>query len=310
MNMARMNKTQLMNKVIEVTSNLKKGALSKEVTEELTYMIDLHTNHPKEVQPSDVRALIDNLAKEGITITSASSTPATKEETPKKVAPKKKTPAKKSTPAPAPADNTDANVDAVLEVEPKEEVKAPKKKAPTKKAKAEETPKPKAKPKAKVVKEKIERDYSNLEDAKGTMDINTFNAIANNKVVKFKEYIFPQAYECELGLLERRDDLKTLNDVNEEMQKGTDLIIMTYWTDQHLVECGYDPYEINKKLPKSFKDDFDICQIVFSSEKVLYAISLETEVMSTFPAKSFKHKKGTNYRVSNGMEYEVYQLRS
>lgn len=307
--MARMNKTQLMNKVIEVTSNLKKGALSKEVTEELTYMIDLHTNHPKEVQPSDVRALIDNLAKEGVSVLPAT----TKKTTPAK----KSKPTKKSTPAPAPADNTNANVDAVLEVEPKEEVKAPKKKAPTKKAKAEETPKPKAKetkpkakPKAKVVKEKIERDYSNLEDAKGTMDINTFNAIANNKVVKFKEYIFPQAYECELGLLERRDDLKTLNDVNEEMQKGTDLIIMTYWTDQHLVECGYDPYEINKKLPKSFKDDFDICQIVFSSEKVLYAISLETEVMSTFPAKSFKHKKGTNYRVSNGMEYEVYQLRS
>lgn len=306
MNMARMNKTQLMNKVIEVTSNLKKGALSKEVTEELTYMIDLHTNHPKEVQPSDVKALIENLAKEGITITASSTS---KKETTKKETTKKAKPTKKSTPAPA--DNKNVEVEASPEVKV-EEKKAPKKKAPAKKVKAdepkaEEKPKPKAKPKAKAVKE---TDKADLDDAKGTMDLGTFNAIANNKLVKFKEYIFPQAYECELGLLERRDNLKTLKDINEEIEKGADLVIMTYWTDQHLASCDYDPYEINKTLPKSFKDDFDICQVVFSSEKVLYAISLETEVMSTFPAKSFKHKKGTNYRVSSGMEFEVYELRS
>lgn len=304
MNMARMNKTQLMNKVIEVTSNLKKGALSKEVSEELAYMVDLHTNHPKEVQPSDVKALIENLAKEGITITASS--------TPKKETTKKAKPTKKSTPAPA--DNKNVEVEASPEVKV-EEKKAPKKKAPAKKVKAdepkaEEKPKPKAKAKAKAKASAVKQEELTTEDGKGVLNMESFSKLANNKLVKFKEYIFPQAYECDLGLLERRDNLKTLKAINEEIEKGTDLVIMTYWTDQHLASCDYDPYEINTVLPKSFKDDFDICQIVFSSEKVLYAISLETEVMSTFPANSFKHKKGTNYRVSSGMEFEVYELRS
>ena len=92
------------------------------------------------------------------------------------------------------------------------------------------------------------------------------------------------------------------------MEKGTDLVVLCYWTDQHLVECNYDPYKINKKLPKSFKGDFDICQIVFSSDKVMYGVSLETEVISTFPANSFKHKKGTNYRIVSGMEFELYEV--
>ena len=80
--MARMNKSQLMNKIIEVT-NATTVALSKDVTEELAYMVNLHQDHPKEVQPSDVKALIENLAKEGVYVTGNPSKPAPSTETKK-----------------------------------------------------------------------------------------------------------------------------------------------------------------------------------------------------------------------------------
>ena len=147
-----------------------------------------------------------------------------------------------------------------------------------------------------------------MPDGVAVLDKESFDKLADNKVLKFKDYIFPQAFESDLGLLERRDNIKSIQEANELMEKGTDLVVLCYWTDQHIVECNYDPYKINKTLPKSFKGDFDVCQIIFSSDKVMYGVSLETEVISTFPANSFKHKKGTNYRIVNGMEFELYEV--
>lgn len=290
--MARMNKSQLMNKIIEVT-NATTVALSKDVTEELAYMVNLHQDHPKEVQPSDVKALIENLAKEGVYVTGNPSKPATPTTpTPagaKKSKPKKSTPAKKE-------DETVAEV----KEKPKKPLKT--KKDSSKPATSTETKKAPAKKGVTVA------TTEEMPDGVAVMDKESFNKLADNKVLKFKDYIFPQAFESDLGLLERRDNIKSIQEANELMEKGTDLVVLCYWTDQHIVECNYDPYKINKKLPKSFKGDFDVCQIIFSSDKVMYGVSLETEVISTFPANSFKHKKGTNYRIVNGMEFELYEV--
>lgn len=290
--MARMNKSQLMNKIIEVT-NATTVALSKDVTEELAYMVNLHQDHPKEVQPSDVKALIENLAKEGVYVTGNPSKPATPTTpTPagaKKSKPKKSTPAKKE----------DETVAEVKET-PKKPLKT--KKDSSKPATSTETKKAPAKKGVTVA------TTEEMPDGVAVMDKESFDKLADNKVLKFKDYIFPQAFESDLGLLERRDNIKSIQEANELMEKGTDLVVLCYWTDQHIVECNYDPYKINKKLPKSFKGDFDVCQIIFSSDKVMYGVSLETEVISTFPANSFKHKKGTNYRIVNGMEFELYEV--
>lgn len=290
--MARMNKSQLMNKIIEVT-NATTVALSKDVTEELAYMVNLHQDHPKEVQPSDVKALIENLAKEGVYVTGNPSKPATPTTpTPagaKKSKPKKSTPAKKE-------DETVAEV----KEKPKKPLKT--KKDSSKPATSTETKKAPAKKGVTVA------TTEEMPDGVAVLDKEAFDKLADNKVLKFKDYIFPQAFESDLGLLERRDNIKSIQEANELMEKGTDLVVLCYWTDQHIVECNYDPYKINKKLPKSFKGDFDVCQIIFSSDKVMYGVSLETEVISTFPANSFKHKKGTNYRIVNGMEFELYEV--
>lgn len=296
--MARMNKSQLMNKIIEVT-NATTVALSKDVTEELAYMVNLHQDHPKEVQPSDVKALIENLAKEGVYVTGNPSTETKKSTTKapttpapagaKKSKPKKSTPAKKE-------DETVAEV----KEKPKKSLKT--KKDSSKPATSTDTKKAPAKKGVTVA------TTEEMPDGVAVLDKEAFDKLADNKVLKFKDYIFPQAFESDLGLLERRDNIKSIQEANELMEKGTDLVVLCYWTDQHIVECNYDPYKINKKLPKSFKGDFDVCQIIFSSDKVMYGVSLETEVISTFPANSFKHKKGTNYRIVNGMEFELYEV--
>lgn len=293
-----MSKSQLMNKIIEVT-NATTVALSKDVTEELAYMVNLHQDHPKEVQPSDVKALIENLAKEGVYVTGNPST-ETKKSTTK--APATPTPAgaKKSKPKKStPAKKEDETVAEVKE-KPKKSLKT--KKDSSKPATSTETKKAPAKKGVTVA------TTEEMPDGVAVMDKESFDKLADNKVLKFKDYIFPQAFESDLGLLERRDNIKSIQEANELMEKGTDLVVLCYWTDQHIVECNYDPYKINKKLPKSFKGDFDVCQIVFSSDKVMYGVSLETEVISTFPANSFKHKKGTNYRIVNGMEFELYEV--
>lgn len=293
-----MSKSQLMNKIIEVT-NATTVALSKDVTEELAYMVNLHQDHPKEVQPSDVKALIENLAKEGVYVTGNPST-ETKKSTTK--APATPTPAgaKKSKPKKStPAKKEDETVAEVKE-KPKKSLKT--KKDSSKPATSTETKKAPAKKGVTVA------TTEEMPDGVAVMDKESFDKLADNKVLKFKDYIFPQAFESDLGLLERRDNIKSIQEANELMEKGTDLVVLCYWTDQHIVECNYDPYKINKKLPKSFKGDFDVCQIIFSSDKVMYGVSLETEVISTFPANSFKHKKGTNYRIVNGMEFELYEV--
>lgn len=295
--MARLNKTQLMNKIIEVT-NATTVALSKEVTEELAYMVNLHQDHPKEVQPSDVKALIDNLAKEGVYITEKSSTPAPTSTTAPAKKPAKKSVAKKTTPAPA-----GEKSEPVKKESPKKPLKAKKDSTPAP-APASEKKAPK-----KAKKDITVATTEDMQDGVAVMDKESYDALANNQIIKFKDYIFPQAFESELGLLERRGDIKTIKEANELMEQGVDLVVLCYWTEQHIVECNYDVYGVNKTLPKSFKGDFDVCQIVFSSDKVMYGISLETEVMSTFPANTFKHKKGTNYRVVNGMEYELYEVK-
>lgn len=310
--MARMNKSQLMNKIIEVT-NATTVALSKDVTEELAYMVNLHQDHPKEVQPSDVKALIENLAKEGVYVTGNPSKPAPSTETKKSTtkAPATPTPAgaKKSKPKKStPAKKEDETVAEVKET-PKKPLKT--KKDSSKPATSTETKKAPAKkdaPKKATNKGVTVATTEEMPDGVAVLDKESFDKLADNKVLKFKDYIFPQAFESDLGLLERRDNIKSIQEANELMEKGTDLVVLCYWTDQHIVECNYDPYKINKKLPKSFKGDFDVCQIIFSSDKVMYGVSLETEVISTFPANSFKHKKGTNYRIVNGMEFELYEV--
>lgn len=109
-----------------------------------------------------------------------------------------------------------------------------------------------------------------------------------------------ETYECARKVTSMKDVRNLLNE-----GKGDDLIFAFYWTKRHLKQFEY--FDGIIKQPTEFKDDLDLCGIVYVSDSdvVMYVVSMYTEAVYTvYPFEIPEEKEGL--RFSAGLEYQIY----
>lgn len=142
----------------------------------------------------------------------------------------------------------------------------------------------------------------------------------NNKFGKLPTAImFPKEIEVQdLGKLRiAPDDFKSMEDIAKAFESGKRIFFVTYWNAAQIQQFQYQAAYSCLSV-KSFKDDLDILEPVFYGDrtKKMWCNSLYTEGMFTFYDDEVKHIVNKNpysgedfrVRVSNGMEFEIYEL--
>lgn len=152
-------------------------------------------------------------------------------------------------------------------------------------------------------------------EASTKKNTNKNGATPKNKPVENKkeESLFPKVLEIKsVGKLKLRSDLKNIEEISDAINNNEDLslVFATYWNKKDLKKFNYDSLGILNKeeYPLEFEKDFDIMQPVYVSEsgKVIYAVSVFTDIMNSFLSGDFEQLDGQ--RFSNGVEFQVYEV--
>lgn len=149
----------------------------------------------------------------------------------------------------------------------------------------EEKPEPKAEPKK--AKKKSTKD-SDTEPAKDVQ-------LATSSV--FPEVIKEYDEEYRLARM-----IRTLTDLEEATENGAEMMIACLWTKRHLRQFRYFNGWLGQ--PRAFKNDLDLCQLIWCTSKVAYAVSNDTEAIYNFFPEDIIEEDGIRY--CNGMEYQIY----
>lgn len=131
--------------------------------------------------------------------------------------------------------------------------------------------------------------------------------------------MFPEKLDVkDLGTLVRANaKYKNSEEIAKALENGTQFYFATYWTARHIAQFNYG-FANMVPAPKSFPNDLDILEPVYYCENVkrIWAASLYTEAMFNFNSEDITPIEDTNpysgekfaVRVSNGMEFELYEL--
>lgn len=198
------------------------------------------------------------------------------------------------------------------EGENKKQDNKPVKKPKTKKPEVTPTENEVKKPVKKPVAKKASPE-SKKEDKKP--EVKTVKQLGSLPVAK----IFPAEVEVQnLGKLKViPDTYNTMDDIAKALEDGKRFYFLTYWTARHIKE--YDYAVVNRVNPvKSFPNDLDILEPVYFCENIkrIWCNSVYTEAMYSFETPDLEHIEDTDpyngdkfrVRVSNGMEFEIYEL--
>lgn len=131
---------------------------------------------------------------------------------------------------------------------------------------------------------------------------------------------FPEVIEHEdLGTLKvASDKYHAYSDIVKALSDGKTLYFAVYWTKRHLKQFTYADTNL-VPLPKgfAFPNDLDLLQAIVTCERIdrIWAMSLYTDAMFWFEGENLKPIEDTDpkteeqfsIRVSNGMEFEIYE---
>lgn len=131
--------------------------------------------------------------------------------------------------------------------------------------------------------------------------------------------LFPETLEFDkLGKLKAAPYIKGYDDIAKALDEGKQFFIATYWTLRQIKEFNYSAVHAVKEITKSFTHNLDILEPVYTAETIkrVWAVSTYTDAMFRFDDEDFEHIEETNpyngekyrVRVSNGMEFEIYEL--
>lgn len=98
-------------------------------------------------------------------------------------------------------------------------------------------------------------------------------------------------------------EVKTLADLEKATENGAEMMIACLWTKRHLRQFRYFNGWLGQ--PKSFKNDLDLCQLIWCTSKVAYAVSNDTEAIYNFFPEDIVEEDGI--RCCNGLEYQIYR---
>lgn len=192
------------------------------------------------------------------------------------------------------------------------EVKKPKKPEAKKSESVENEVKKPAKAKAKPTVKKTEEKTK-----KDTKEVTAPTAAKLPETAWPLAMMFPQELTVpNLGKLKAVPET-TMEDIVKSLSDGKQYFFACYWTARQIKEFAYSEAR-NVPCPKSFPNDLDILEPVYFCDgiKRMHAISLYTEALFSFNSDALEHVEDTNpytgekfkIRVSNGMEFELYEL--
>lgn len=135
----------------------------------------------------------------------------------------------------------------------------------------------------------------------------------------FPEELSFEAEDGEKTLVRVHEKYHTMSEVRDAINNGATLFIAAYWTKAHIKKYGYkDMFALMNEAPTHFPDDLDILNIVVACDTMerVFAMSTYTEAMYRFdkpdfdPVEDEDPADGSKFtvRVSNGMEFEVYEI--
>ena len=116
---------------------------------------------------------------------------------------------------------------------------------------------------------------------------------------------FPKTLEVGDSKYELAEDIKTLDDLYEALNKDEEIVFAYYWTKRHLKQFSYFGGWLGQ--PKSFDNDLDLATAIYVSDekKVSYQVSMYTEAIYTILPTDFEETEGV--RVAGGIEYQIYR---
>ena len=116
---------------------------------------------------------------------------------------------------------------------------------------------------------------------------------------------FPKTLEVGDSKYELAEDIKTLDDLYEALNKDEEIVFAYYWTKRHLKQFSYFGGWLGQ--PKSFDNDLDLATAIYVSDekKVSYQVSMYTEAIYTILPTDFEETDGV--RIAGGIEYQIYR---
>lgn len=127
---------------------------------------------------------------------------------------------------------------------------------------------------------------------------------SSDKAVQLAK-MFPKTIEVGDTKYELAEDIKTLEDLYEALNKDEEIVFAYYWTKRHLKQFDYFMGWLGQ--PKSFDNDLDLATAIYVSDekKVSYQVSMYTEAVYTILPTDFEEVDGV--RVAGGIEYQIYR---
>ena len=127
---------------------------------------------------------------------------------------------------------------------------------------------------------------------------------SSDKAVQLAK-MFPKTIEVGDAKYELAEDIKTLEDLYEALNKDEEIVFAYYWTKRHLKQFSYFGGWLGQ--PKSFDNDLDLATAIYVSDekKVSYQVSMYTEAIYTILPTDFEETDGV--RVAGGIEYQIYR---
>lgn len=138
----------------------------------------------------------------------------------------------------------------------------------------------------------------------GVTVLNTDADTNSEKAVQLAK-AFPKTLEVGDSKYELAEDIKTLDDLYEALNKDEEIVFAYYWTKRHLKQFPYFGGWLGQ--PKSFDNDLDLATAIYVSDekKVSYQVSMYTEAIYTILPTDFEETDGV--RVAGGIEYQIYR---
>lgn len=138
----------------------------------------------------------------------------------------------------------------------------------------------------------------------GVTVLNTDADTKSEKAVQLAK-AFPKTLEVGDSKYELAEDIKTLDDLYNALNKDEEIVFAYYWTKRHLKQFPYFGGWLGQ--PKSFDNDLDLATAIYVSDekKVSYQVSMYTEAVYTILPTDFEVEDGV--RVAGGIEYQIYR---
>lgn len=167
--------------------------------------------------------------------------------------------------------------------------------------------------------EEVAKTKKGSKNAKNSKAENSTKKVQKPKMLKMTEVEeayefkpFPKTLKTDLGTLNLVTDINTMEDLAEALEQDREIIIANVWVNDMLKTYDYDPMgildeeEAQTLEEDGFPNDLDLLHITFSTKKVTYAVSLYTEVHTTYVADGFVADEN-NLRNNGFVNFQLYE---